>query len=71
MEFTETHLDSVNSADNEEVFLQSTVTDAQCAASTDVFEDQLQESASKYPMLIKIIQHGIYFLSPDTSLGGH
>ena len=58
MEITETN--SVNSVDNEEVFLQSTVPDAQCAASTDVLEDQIPESDSKYSIFIEITQQRIF-----------
>ena len=50
----------MNSVDNEEVFLQSTVPDAQCAASTDVLEDQIPESASKYSIFIEITQQRIF-----------
>lgn len=56
MEITETSLDSVNSVVNEEVFFQSTVPHAQCAALTDVLEDQIPENASKYSIFIEIVQ---------------
>ena len=61
MEITETSLDSVNSVVNEEVFFQSTVPHAQCAASTDVLEDQIPENASKYPIFIEIVQKCKFF----------
>ena len=56
LENIETNLNSVDSVSNEEVLLQSTITEVQCAVLTDVLENQIPESTGKYSIFIKACQ---------------
>lgn len=56
LENIETNLNSVDSVSNEEVLLQSTITEVQCAVLTDVLESQIPESTGKYSIFIKACQ---------------
>ena len=61
LENIERNLNSVNPVSNEEVLLQSTITEVQCAVLTDVLENQIPESTSKYSIFIKAC-HGDFCL---------
>ena len=55
LENIERNLNSVNPVSNEEVLLQSTSTEVQCAVLTDVLENQIPESTSKYSIFTKLV----------------
>lgn len=48
LEIAEANSESVNSFGNREVFLQAAIPDVQCPVLTDVLEDRISKSTSKY-----------------------